>query len=88
LQILQLGTHMKKQQPKNRYNRRKKFVATAFGEGYDSLTPQQRIARAQWLAASKEREAQLVAIAGQTLRGYAEAELSDAALDALCKPGR
>lgn len=73
---------MKKQQPKNR--RKNRFAANAFGEGYGSLTPEQRSTRAQWLADNKAREAQLVEIVGQALHGYADAELADT-VASLCK---
>jgi hypothetical protein len=85
LQILQLDTtYMKKQQLKRR---RKNFATDALGEGYGSLTPEQRSVRAQWLADSKAREAQLVEIAGQALYGYADAGLADT-VALLCKPRR
>lgn len=59
----------RKTRPVNR-----RFASTAFGEGYGDMTPAERAARKAWLEDSHARERQLIDIAGQSLRGYADAE--------------
>lgn len=61
--------------PSRRVNRR--FASTAFGEGYGDMTPEERAARKAWLESSNARERQLIEIAGQALRGYADAPMDD-----------
>lgn len=55
----------------------RRFASTAFGEGYGDMNPAERAARKAWLEDSYARERQLVTVAGQALRGYADAPLAD-----------